>query len=151
MRPGNPCGWQSACARWDGANDRLGVPPSIFGVLGFSVGCVCVCVFQRMWVHSFSQPTNYCPEEPTAVATIVFSFTAISPPPPEPPLSWQWGSQRGASAPGPAPLGSHYTTVGLSHTHTCTEQHTTCLLCLFLSITMPLHPSIKPVAFALGI
>lgn len=66
----------------------ISVPQSILGCgfsvcaalaacIGVRVGvCACVCVY------SFSQPTNYCPEEPAAAATIVFSSTAITLPPP---------------------------------------------------------------------
>lgn len=58
-------------------------------------------------------------------------------------------SQRGVSAWGPAPMGSHYTTVGFSFSHRCPHKHETSLCCLFLSITMSLHPSIKPLALSL--
>lgn len=57
------------------------------------------------------------------------------------------GSLRGVSAPGPAPSRSHYTTVGLSHTHE-PKQHTPCLT---PSITTSLQPSIKPVAVSRGL
>lgn len=106
-----------ACARWD-------VPLSISGS-GFNVraapGCVCVlCV-----CVSFSQPTNYCPEEPAAVATIVFSFTAITLPLPPPPLSLLSVDSReseGSLSPGSCSHGESLHHCGtLSHTQSNTQ------------------------------
>lgn len=71
-----------------------------------------------MCVYSFSQPTNYCPEEPTAVATIVFSFTAISLPPPPPYLlSVGRGESEGSLSPRSCSLGESLHHCG-THTHT---------------------------------
>lgn len=83
------------------------------------VACVCcVCV-------SFSQPTNYCPEEPAAVATIVFSFTAITLPLPPPPLSLLSVDSReseGSLSPGSCSHGESLHHCGtLSHTQSNTQ------------------------------
>lgn len=100
----------------------------------------CVRMCQWMCVYSFSQPTNYCPEEPTAVATIAFFLPRCSPSFScfIPPLSWQ-GGVRGEPQPQVLlPWGVITPLWDSAVTHTCTRQCTVCLFCLFLSITMPL-------------
>lgn len=116
-------GWQSACARWDVANDHLGVPPSILGggftVCGALGACMraCVCVSECVYTHSLSQPITVPrsrqlspPSSSLSLPSLFLLLLHTS-------SQLAGGSQRGVSAPGPAPLGSHYTTVGLTHTH----------------------------------
>lgn len=113
-------GWQSACARWDVANDHLRVPPSILGV---GLAYVQPKVPVRMCVYSYSQLTNYCPKEPTAVATTIFSSSTIALPPPPPPpasslLSVDRGESEGSLSPRSCSLGESLHHCGTpSHTH----------------------------------
>lgn len=82
-----------------------------------------------MCVSSFSQPTNYCPEEPTAVATVVFFFTTIPLPSSVPPLSWRGGGGEsgGSLSHGSCSLGEslhHCGTLSHTHTHTHAQSNT---------------------------
>lgn len=114
--------------------------------------CVSVCVSACVYTHSPSQPITVPRSRqlspPPSSLSPPFLFLLLLLLHPSSQLTGE--SQRGALARGPFSLGEslhHYGT--RCHAHTCAEQHTTCLLCLFLSITVSLHPSIKPLAFAL--
>lgn len=118
--------------------------------------CVCECVLMNVCIlilsanQLLSRGADSCRHRRLLFHHHPSSLLRTSPR-----LAGRWGGVRGESQPWVllprgviTPL---WDSQPHTHTHTCTEQHTTCLLCLFLSITTPLHPSIKPVAVALGI
>lgn len=76
-------------------------------------------------LSTFSQPTNYCPEESAAVATVVFCFTAITLPPPPPAsslLTVDMGESEGILSPRSRSLGDSLHHCG-THTHTHSRTH----------------------------
>lgn len=116
--------WQSACAKWDVANDHLRVPPLILGG-GFSQcsalgACMCECVY----TNSLSQPITVPRSRQLSPPSSSFSAIALPlPPPPSPAsslLSVDRGVSEGSLSPRSCSLGEslhHYGTPSQTHIH----------------------------------
>lgn len=135
-------------------NDHLRVPLSILGI-GFGIAlsaCSCVCVCVTLPLYSLSQPITVLrswqlsPLSSSLSPLALFYLLLL-----HPSSHLTRGSQKGRLSPRSC---SHWESLHRcgtpSHTHKCKEQNTTCLLCLFLSVTVRLQPSVKPEAFAVG-
>lgn len=85
--------WESACARWDVANDHLRVPPLILGG-GFSQ-CSALCECTCGYTHFLSQPITVPRSRQQSPPSSSFCAIVLFPPPPSPASShlsvWQGG------------------------------------------------------------